>query len=357
MNMKKLSLLTIIFTLSVAYAFAQVPQPAPENLNWVPIDQPTGIRADPETYLQGTYIEVGVAQAGSCGTFGPTPAGYHPYYPGLGFVADYDVNGFAVGTPPYSGDYFVPGTPEERWVLEWTAGGFERTFNNASLMGDEDVPQTSLTNTSAGTTNSCIWTGTATFGAESVLVRQEIVFDDVNLYFIFRMTLTNTGTVPLTSVEYMRNVDPDQGLDVGCGFPTINYVAHQPGSPGSGDTALVIAHTSGCNSIPLGLYTVHPNAVVSTEGFTNTDPDWILDSPVEYSEGAPNFADEAIALAFRFDALNPGQSINFQYAYILNEAALIEPPPLDTVPVSNWALALMIGLIVIFTIIRFKRMN
>ncbi len=354
--MKKIVISTLIGSALCLSLLSGYAQNTSTNETWVtPPGQEQSPLADPETYLQGTFIEVGVAQSGSCGTIGPTPAGYHPYYFGLGFVADYGEDGFGVGTPPYSGDYFVPGTPEERWVLEWTSGGFERNFNNATLMGDNDVPQASLTNTSAGTTNSCVWTGTATFGAESVLVRQEIVFDDVDLFFIFRMTLTNTGTVPLTSVEYMRNVDPDQGLDIGCGFPTFNYVKHQPGWPGSGDTALVIAYTNGCNSIPLGLYTIHPNAVVSTEGFTNTDPDWILDSPVTYPQNAPNFADQAIALAFRFDALNPGQSVNFQYVYLLNDAALLEPPPLEEVPISNWAIIIGIMLILGAAIIRFRR--
>lgn len=327
--------------------------------NWVP---PASAQKyptlDPEVYLQGTFVEVGIAQSGSCGTFGPTPPGYHGWYPGVGFVADYGLDGWGVGTPPRSGDYFIPGIPEERWVVEWSVGGGERNFNNSTLMGDNDVPQTSLVNTSAGTTNSCVWTGTATFGAESVLVRQEVTFEDSNPYFVFKITLTNTGTIPLESVEYMRNVDPDQGTDLGVGPLTLNYVTHQPGWVGSGDTALVIGKLQPTmGSIPLGLYTVHPNAVVSTEGFTNMDPDAILNSPVTYPEATPNYDDEAIALAYRFPSLAPGESISFQYAYILNEAAILDPPQLEGVPVANWSIYVALGLMIIFvfTVIRLRK--
>lgn len=345
-------------------------QTHPDNLNWSPpsVKPDHGLRADPELFLQGTYVEVGVAQSGSFGTVGAPPAGYHGFpYPGLGFVADYGRDGWNVGTPPQSGDYFVPGTPEERWVLEWTSpSGGEVTFQMATLMSDVDIPQTSLTNTSSGTTNSCVWIGTATGNAgESMLVEMEVSFDDEDLFFVMDVTLTNNGTVPLESVEYMRNVDPDQGLDVGCGYSTSNFVRHQPGWPGSGDTALVIAKSLGCNEIPLGLFAISPYAVVSTEGFTNTDPDAILNTPVEPTEAAPIVDDRAIALAFRFPTMNPGASIQFQYAYVLNQADLddpgniLPPPGGEDVPLSDYAVYIAFALMVIFvaTIIRFRRLS
>jgi hypothetical protein len=357
-----LSLATLLF---FVFAFSGQAQDAnPKNLNWIAPEYPTGVRADPDVFLQGDYVEVGVHEVGSCGTSAAAPAGYHnwPAYGGqLGFVADYGRDGWAVGSPPYSGDYFVPGSPEERWVLEWNVGATERNFTNAGLepFYGTPVPQTSLVNTSVGTVNSCVWTGTATVGSESILVTQNISFNDDDLYFVFNITLKNVGTVTLESVEYMRNVDPDQGLDLGCSYTTSNYVKHQPGAPGSGDTALVVAKTLGCGNIPLGLGTINPNAVVSTEGFTNTDPDEILDSPVAPTEAAPNVADEAIALAFRFASLAPGQSINFSYVYILNDEDLanlgeVLPPP-NEIPISDWALAIGIMLILAAAVIRIRR--
>jgi hypothetical protein len=80
-----------------------------------------------------------------------------------------------------------------------------------------------------------------------------------------------------------------------------------------------------------------------------------LDSTNAPTQGAPYLADVGVAVATRIAVLNPGQSVTLPLAYVLNEEEVINPPGI--VPVSNWAIALMIGLIVIFTIIRFKRMN
>ncbi|MGB5439563.1 MAG: DUF4347 domain-containing protein, partial [Gammaproteobacteria bacterium] len=70
-----------------------------------------------EVFLQGDFLEVGIHAAGSFGTTGDAPAGFHPLVDGvdsrLGFVADPDRDGWTTGTPAQIGDYFLPGDPEE----------------------------------------------------------------------------------------------------------------------------------------------------------------------------------------------------------------------------------------------------
>jgi hypothetical protein len=63
-------------------------------------------------FLKGTYIEVGIHSAGSFGTANNAPSGFAYAGRRLGFIADYDKNGFS-GTYGFAGDYFVPGTPLE----------------------------------------------------------------------------------------------------------------------------------------------------------------------------------------------------------------------------------------------------
>ncbi len=113
-----------------------------------------------EIFLQGLFIEVGIHSAGSFGTSQYAPAGFHtwpnyasgPYEGRLGFVADQGRDGWGVGTPPQTGDYFVPGSPEEGWSVEWTVGGSERPYSNFGLMGSFNVPRTSSGETTSGTT-------------------------------------------------------------------------------------------------------------------------------------------------------------------------------------------------------------
>jgi len=335
----------------------------PRNVNYEPVPQNNANREDPSVFLQGTYVEVGVHPAGSCGTPVAPPAGYHwwNWYSGLGFVADYGRDGWAVGNPPYSGDYFVPGDPVEGWILEWDYNGGTSNFVNEGLEngGSYGVPQTSLTNTSTATEQSCIWVGTASNGPnEQVEVTQVIHFKNDDLFFVFDITLKNVGTVTLENVEYMRNVDPDQEEDWTGNYATSNYVQNQPGVGNSGDTALIVAKGL-LYGIPLGLGTINSHAVVSHEGFYNTDPDAILDSPVANPPNAPEVNDIAINLAYRFPSLAPGESITFSYAYVLNEDDLANLGEILTpseIPVSNWALAIGMILIIAFTVIRFRKM-
>lgn len=64
-----------------------------------------------EVFLIGQYVNVGLHNVGSYGTTSTLDASY--YSGQLGFIADYDRNGFASSSPGYAGDYFVPGFPLE----------------------------------------------------------------------------------------------------------------------------------------------------------------------------------------------------------------------------------------------------
>lgn len=66
-----------------------------------------------DVFLRGRYIEVGIHNVGSFGTSATAPIDYTYSGKQLGFIADMDKDGFAVGNPRFAGDYFVPGTPLE----------------------------------------------------------------------------------------------------------------------------------------------------------------------------------------------------------------------------------------------------
>ena len=66
-----------------------------------------------DIFLKGLYIEVGIHNVGSYGTSVGAPAGFVSAGARLGFIADYDKNGFTSSSPGYAGDFFVPGAPVE----------------------------------------------------------------------------------------------------------------------------------------------------------------------------------------------------------------------------------------------------
>jgi hypothetical protein len=285
-----------------------------------------------EAFLQGNFVEVGIHASGSFGTEADAPEGYHPFpefgelgVGNLGFVADYDRSGWdsatVPGNPNQTGDFFVPGTPEESFTVEWGNGETEHTFTNAGLVGDFDIPQTSISDNAQGTIDSAVWTGTATAGAESLDVTQTVTVGENDLYFVVSISLTNRSSTTLSDVEYMRSVDPDQEEPITNDYSTFNSVYDVGPSQ-------VLVMAEGSEYGLTGGFGANTNSadlvVVSTEGFINRDPDEILDSPIQPPQSAPQYEDEAIAIAFRFNELAPGQSVTFNFVVILDASDLDE---------------------------------
>ena len=64
-----------------------------------------------DIHLIGKYVNIGIDYSGSFGSNVPVSSSY--YNGPLGFIADFDKNGFKPSPDGYSGDYFVPGYPIE----------------------------------------------------------------------------------------------------------------------------------------------------------------------------------------------------------------------------------------------------
>ena len=97
-----------------------------------------------DVFLGGNYIEVGISKSGSFGTSANAPAefGSHSSY-GLGLIADGD--GWDNGNDPTTGDFFLPGTPEERWGIAYKINGVTYQYFFADRM-DEQTNDSSLHN-------------------------------------------------------------------------------------------------------------------------------------------------------------------------------------------------------------------
>jgi len=117
-----------------------------------------------DAFLQGNVLEVGVATNGAFGSNGDAPAGYHPRPNNgsnqIGFVADRDQDGFTVGVPPFDGDYFLPGRPEEAWGVSVGADNY-----NNSRETPTDIAGALSNFQNDGTNISVDWSGTVAGGA------------------------------------------------------------------------------------------------------------------------------------------------------------------------------------------------
>ncbi len=281
-------------------------------------------------FLQGDYLEIGVAACGAYGTSQAPPAlgaagtAYHPTELGLGFVADSDMDGWNAGSPAYCGDYFLPGSPVEGFTMN--IGG--QRYNNSSGFGicsTEEIPG-AIVGYRSGDTLSATWAGEHSDGFR---VQIRTYFPRNKRYFIGEVTVENTGDETLYDLYFSRQVDPDNDQAWGGGYPTHNRIVSQPG-PGHTDALVTAEGTMGCF---LGLGARHFASRVSRGGFfiNHADEPYCGESPYALSGEATT--DDAIGVNFYFARLEPGRSLSFSYAYILDEADLEEALQATSAPV------------------------
>ena len=269
-----------------------------------------------DVFLEGEYLSVGISGAGSFGTSTSAPAGFHPtpYYDGrIGLSVDQD--GFDTGNPPRTGDFFLPGTPEERFNVGYIVGGTTTVYTNAERMGKEGIVHQSVSDLSTGDVLQAQWVGLTPDGALNVT--QVIRFRADQRFFRNTVTLQNVGAVPLQSVRYMRNVDPDQDKDISDTYFTTNEVTLQQPADGK---ALVRA-SGVVTGDSLFYYSADSRARVSTFGFSNTNPfdpeaydqAGVYDDTTWVGPYGSVTEDQAISICADLGTLQPGATGTFVY--------------------------------------------
>ncbi|NDC42666.1 MAG: hypothetical protein EBZ77_14145, partial [Chitinophagia bacterium] len=201
-------------------------------------------------FLQGAYVEVGIAPNGGFGSTLPAPSGYHSflttsqtfYDPGagtsssstnfLGFVADYGRDGWGTGTPPYWGDYYLPGTPQEGWAVEVNGTRSEAYIPFYSSGTTGFSVGATLSGTNVGYTNSGgvmkgYWIG----NQGNLRIRQTTILDTNKLYFTVNVIMTNTGGTTLNNIYYMRTLDPDNEVTRSGSYSTNNTITYRLPNP------------------------------------------------------------------------------------------------------------------------------
>ncbi|MTK53540.1 gliding motility-associated C-terminal domain-containing protein [Paludibacter sp.] len=269
-------------------------------------------------FLQSDYVEVAV---GPCGNFASTidaPTGFHPRGNGmnsrprqLGFVANPAKDNWT----KYIGDYFLPGTPEEGFGL--SIGAYN--YNNNLICSLSQIPGSVIDVQSTPQEQSATWQGSI----NGLAITAKTYIPSGAIYFVTQVTLTNTTLSPIDSIYYMRNVDPDQGVNTpGSTYDYLTYNSIIYQTPNSCGKALVSATTKNGSGEYLGLGSMDARAKVTTGGFNNRNAKAIW-TGYGFSQAGTNYAaDNAISIAFRIGSLKPNESTTFAYAYILNSEDL-----------------------------------
>lgn len=272
-----------------------------------------------DVYLGGDYIEVGISSYGSFGTTsgGSLPAGFYGAKGRSNVGMSTNPTGFGVA-PDLGMDFFLPGTPEERWSIGYKIAGTPTTGSNSLLEGPHDIADYAVTNQSAG--DNLKATGVGTFNS-NLRITQVVSFGRADKFFKNEVTLKNIGAQSLDSVRYLRSFDPDNTKDQSGDYDTQNTIVftHQA----SDGKAVVVADTSNNASDPVFVangsrspilfYSSDSRARVSTFGFDNDDPYEAQAYDSALAKGTSIDNDQAITIAVDVGTLAAGESETFVY--------------------------------------------
>lgn len=272
----------------------------------------TGFRhvtvGDSEVLLGGNYIEVGISKSGSFGTSNTTDA-FHSLSPGVGLAVDGD--GFDIGLPPTTGDFFLPGAPEEGFTVGYKLGSISNSptlYTNAERMGATQIPMATR-DTSTSDLLSAESSGTTS--DSNLEIDQKITFKENDKFFKNTLTYTNRGTTTLYDVRYMRSFDPDQDTTYHGTPVTYNTVLENFPQ----DSRAIVRASGYITKEPVFFISTDSRARASAFGFSNRNP---YDVEAYQTDGSllkkeEIAADQAIAITFALGDLAPGMSVNFEY--------------------------------------------
>jgi hypothetical protein len=281
------------------------------------IDSATAQISNCDAFIQGNHVEAGVNFIGAFGTSTAAPSGYHSRLNspislwkssacgggfvsttlGLGFVADPNLTGWT----SYFGDYYMPGMPQEGWLLQ--VGSQSVTAYTPTLLSSgatvAGLTSANISCTATATTSSTLWEGVF----DSMKITQITSIDTGDLFFRVKIMLTNLSVRSRDSVYYLRTVDPDNEQTVvgSAGFTTINKIDHQ--MPGDPDSVVSVTATGTTHGTGLALATKDYRAKCCffdaglAPSYTANNIYWGA-TPYNYTLGTTDTIDVGMALVF-----------------------------------------------------------
>lgn len=278
----------------------------------------------PNAYIKATSLEIGLdGQGGFEGCFtavSPPLPGMHfrSGNPQFGFVANPQVNLWAT----FDGDFFTPGTPENGWGIEIGTTGGTSASNNAIPIWD--IPGAMTDWSHNFNCYSADWEGDLISSGTDLHFKINYFLQETDLYYTTTVSITNNTSAIIPELFYYRNLDPDNNVSLSLDYTTLNKIVSQPG------VGCNLAHVSATSIVPasqpqsyLGLAAVGANWRAMYGGFSNRDASNIWNGSSAgfvQTVGATNFADEAIALAYKIQNLAPGATEVLKFVVILDDA-------------------------------------
>ncbi len=289
-------------------------------------------------FVQGQYLEAGFQRTGAMGAPN-SPSSYHPHSSAsmcssssrtLASVYDWGHDGWGTGSPPYMGDYTLPGSPWEEWAIEVGTSTGVANSNSCGYTGGGGLTGAFTGWVSAGGTQYGNWSGT--FASGALAITKEHRIDTFGSALVVTVKLVNTTSSSVTDVYYMRTCDPDNNQSwSGGSFTTRNIIAYQNDYY---HRVMVTATSTGSSSstgtppteLSLGTKDCRARAVIYTSWPMSTSCRlanvWAMSASClgtsYYTAGTQVTGDIAIGLVYNIGVIPPNDSAIISYAYIYN---------------------------------------
>lgn len=290
-------------------------------------------------FMGGEYLELGISPRGSFGALTSAPATFH-------IVGDNDTIGLSVNARGFSsqkssttGDFFLPGTPEERFMIGYIQGEDKDGELNEIIVAEKNgivefpAPiQDFQTKCECDFSTGLLKATTIGISKDNLKITIVNEFYNDDQYFKTSVELENLSDDVLTEVRYLRSFDPDQDYDLYGTYKTLNKVISNPKPPYTSDmSAMVVAKGIESNDAFFYMTTdtraraslgsgISPSSIYDDKLWIENDPT-IPSSPsqedITTTEGYTE-SDGYITLTFNLGRLNPGEKANFQYYSSLN---------------------------------------
>ncbi len=307
-------------------------------------DENTGVGARSATssngdvFLGGNYLEVGISKGGSFGTSMPAPSDFHSHASGnydysVGLLMDGD--GWDQGNAPTTGDFFLPGSPEERYGIAYEIDGARYQYFVADRRGISNDGFEVYTTDDSDIENGLLKATVHGVTPHNVVVENVYSFGVDDKYYRTEVKIINNSGKELSYVRFFRSFDPDQDVDLHGGnyYETYNKVICNPDSSkpgGSSNFAMVVARGSytlegfflvsfdnrarasrGVSFAPNDIY-MSGLWVESTPGLPTSSTDEAIEMSFSNKNGYI-YEDSAIAMTFNIGTLAAGESTELSH--------------------------------------------
>jgi len=236
----------------------------------------TGLAQAATFVLGGNILDVGVSDSG-------------------GLIDDNFTAGILY-KPMLPADYLTPGTPFEFYSIgesgAWNSAGYSTGNTFGTVSTNTSVPPTLSANTVSG----------AFFLGGATLIYTQNVFFDVNASAInFSVDILNVGNTPTNQLVYARGLDPDQDINLGGGFATLNSIP----------AANRVRAVGPLSNLYIDIVDLTGGGVPTVDQWWDQNPYNLL---VPHNDGNGDFT---INMAWAIPSLDPGRSYEIDFQYVV----------------------------------------